>query len=211
MALPRLYAILDVDAVLARGLQPPDVAAAWLDAGVRLMQLRAKQLSLGPFAALAAALADRAREHDALLIVNDRADVAVLAGAAGVHVGQDDLRPAEVRQTVGAAPLVGLSTHTVDQVASAVAEPIDYLAVGPVFQTTTKLSRWDVVGLALVGTAARLAGRLPVVAIGGITVASAAAVLEAGASSVAVISGLLEDDPAASARAFLGATAAARI
>ena len=134
-----------------------------------------------------------AHSAQAQLIVNDRADIARLAGADGVHVGQEDLTPASVRAIVGDTAIVGLSTHTTGQAALAVREPVTYIAVGPVFGTTTKTTGYEQVGLEMVREAARLARGcgLPLVAIGGITLENAASVLEAGAASVAVIGDLL--------------------
>ncbi len=138
------------------------------------------------------------------MIVNDRADLAVLAHAAGVHVGQDDLAPGAVRALVGPNAIVGYSTHTVEQLQAAVNEPVSYIAVGPVFGTRTKETGHDAVGLDFVATAARLAAPLPVVAIGGITLENAASVIEAGAGAVAIISDLLVDrDVTGRTRAYL--------
>jgi thiamine-phosphate pyrophosphorylase len=178
----------------------------WLDAGVRLIQLRAKHLSSGAMLDLAAAIVDRGRAAGATIIVNDRADVARMAGAAGVHVGQDDLSPADARRVVGPTSLVGLSTHSSAQVDAALAEPISYLAIGPVYATSSKGGATDPpVGVAGVRDAVtRAAGAgLPVVAIGGITLDRAPDVIAAGASSVAVISDLLTGDIAGRARAYL--------
>jgi thiamine-phosphate pyrophosphorylase len=204
LVLPRLYAILDSGVAAARGLDPVTLARAWFDAGVRLLQLRGKDLTLGPMTALARQLVDTGRAHGARLIVNDRADAARLAGADGVHVGQDDLTPAEARRIAGAGAIVGVSTHTPEQIAAALEEPIDYLAIGPVFPTGSKASAWPTVGLDGVRAAARaVGGRLPLVAIGGISLDSAAAVIAAGASSVAVISDLVEEDPMRRAGRYL--------
>lgn len=195
--LPRLYPILDVDLAAARGLPARTLLDVWLDAGVRLVQLRAKTLTAGPLLELADALVHACRQAGASLIVNDRADVARLSGAAGVHVGQDDLPPGDVRAMVGRRAIVGLSTHTDEQMQRALSEPISYLAVGPVFATSSKANPDPVVGLEGLRRASELAGTTdrPVVAIGGITVATARDVIAAGAASVAVISDLLTDDP----------------
>jgi thiamine-phosphate pyrophosphorylase len=139
--------------------------------------------------------------------VNDRADIARLCGAAGVHVGQEDLAPAQVRAILGPKAIVGLSTHTAEQLERALREPIDYVAVGPVYGTDTKATGYQPIGLESVrAAAARTATRsLPVVAIGGINRDNAPQVLSAGARAVAVISDLLADgDPAARVRRFLG-------
>lgn len=181
------------------------MAAAFLKAGVSLIQVRGKTIG-------AAALLDLTRQVMALgpharVIVNDRPDVAVLAGAGGVHVGQDDLAPADARAVVGAGRWVGVSTHTLEQARQALDQPVDYVAVGPVFPTGTKDTGYPAVGLDLVAAVAALAARrrVPVVAIGGITLERASSVLAAGARSVCVISDLLSGDPGARAHAFLTA------
>lgn len=204
---PRLYAVLDVDLADARGLDPVTVADIWLAEGVRLIQLRAKQLSFGPMTELASVLALRARASAATFIVNDRADVAALAGADGVHLGQDDLSPADVGPLLGASSIVGLSTHTSAQLTAALDSRVDYVAMGPVYATTTKARPDPVVGLEGVRQAAALAARAsrPLVAIGGLAVDRAAAVLDAGAQSLAVASGLLDPDPRSAARRWLDA------
>ena len=148
----------------------------------------------------------RASAARATIIVNDRADIARLSGAHGVHIGQDDLAPLAVRAVVGADPIIGLSTHNPDQLGAAVREPVQYVAIGPVFGTATKDTGYEPVGLDAVRTAADIAreAQLPVVAIGGITIDRAPEVLLAGATSVAVISDILVgNDPEARVRAFL--------
>ena len=202
---PRLYAILDVDAAAARGLVPLALLDAWLHAGVRLVQLRAKGLATGAFLDLADAAVAATRAAGARLIVNDRADVAALAGADGVHVGQDDLDPRHARRLLGDGAIVGVSTHNAVQLEAALAGPATYIAVGPVFSTITKARPDPVVGLAAVRAArARLAGTArPLVAIGGITVETAGSVIDAGADSVAVIADLLIGDPGERIRQML--------
>jgi thiamine-phosphate pyrophosphorylase len=136
------------------------------------------------------------------VIVNDRADICVMAGCAGVHVGQEDLTVDEVRRIVGDGAIVGLSTHNRDQIDAALATTATYVAVGPIYGTTTKDTGYDARGLELVRYAANR-GK-PIVAIGGITLERALAVLQAGASAVAVITDVLTGgDPEARARAFL--------
>ncbi len=212
--IPPLYPILDVDAAAAAGFAPLDLADAWLEAGARLLQLRAKSLPGGPLLALAAELVARAHRRGAAVVVNDRADVARLSGADGVHVGQDDLPPEGVRRTVGGAAIVGWSTHSPDQVARALEQPISYLAIGPVFATTTKATGYGAVGLAGVERAAAAAAPhgLPVVAIGGVTLDRAVDVISAGAASVAVIGDLLAGgDPRARLRAYLDRLVSGRV
>ena len=148
----------------------------------------------------------RARPVGAIVIVNDRADLARLSGADGVHLGQDDLEPAAARRIVGDAALIGLSTHTIEQVRAACAAPVDYIAVGPVFGTSTKETGYRSVGTGFVREAAAAASTKPIVAIGGVTLARARDVIDAGAASVAVISDLLSTgNPEARVREFVQA------
>jgi thiamine-phosphate pyrophosphorylase len=206
--IPALYAIVDESACASHGLSPARCAAGFLDGGARLLQLRAKAMPSGALLELARDLVGMAARSGARVVVNDRADVALMAGAAGVHVGQEDLPPLAVRRLVGEAALVGWSTHTPDQLEAAADLPIDYVAIGPVFPTATKDTGYEAVGLALVRRAAAAARGRPVVAIGGITLDTAAAVIEAGAASVAVISDLLATgDPAGRVRAYHAALA----
>jgi thiamine-phosphate pyrophosphorylase len=202
--LPTLTAILDVEVSERTGWAPLDLARAFLDGGARLIQLRAKRLSSGPFLSLADALVRLGRDYDARILINDRVDLARLAGAAGAHVGQDDLPPAEARQLLGPDAVIGFSTHSPTQLAAAVQEPLTYVAVGPIFGTQTKDTGYNAVGVELVRHAAERAGGLPVVAIGGITLDTAPSVLAAGATNVAVISDLLTGgDPSARVRAYV--------
>jgi thiamine-phosphate pyrophosphorylase len=184
---------------------PRDVARAFLSAGARLLQLRCKALGSGAFLDLARSILDDAGAAGATQIINDRADITALSGADGLHVGQDDLRPEDARTVIGASAILGLSTHTRGQWELAVREPISYLAIGPVYGTGTKDTGYTTVGLDTVRQAASAAREreLPTVAIGGITLENAPAVIEAGAASVAVISDLLKGDPEARCRAFL--------
>jgi thiamine-phosphate pyrophosphorylase len=183
-----------------------DLARACLDGGATFLQLRAKRASGESLLDAAAAIVSLGAQAGAQLIVNDRADVARLAGAAGVHVGQDDLPPQAARQIVGPDRIVGLSTHTSVQLDAAVREPVDYIAIGPVFGTASKATGYDAIGLAMVEQAAARAHArgLQVVAIGGITLERAADVVRAGADAVAVISDLLvTGDPRARVREYL--------
>ena len=206
MTLPALQAILDVDAATRAGWDPLDLATAFLDGGAPFVQIRAKHLPSGPFLDLCDRVVALARPGGVRVIVNDRADLARLSGASGVHVGQDDLPPRAVRELLGRDAIVGFSTHTVGQIDAAVSEPITYVAVGPVFGTATKDTGYAAVGLSLVGEAVRRAKGLPVVAIGGITLETAPAVRAAGATSVAVIGDLLAGSgPAHRVRAFIRA------
>ena len=202
----KLCAIVDVETAARAGWRPLDLARAFLDGGARFLQLRAKVMSGAEFLETAAALVRLAHSHGARVIVNDRADIARLAVADGVHVGQEDLSPAAVRSLVGADAIVGLSTHTVGQLDRALDEPVSYVAIGPVFGTTTKVTGHERLGLEMVREASRRtsARGLPLVAIGGMTLASASSVIQAGAHSIAVISDLLADgDPERRVREFL--------
>ena len=145
------------------------------------------------------------RHAGAILIINDRADVAALSGAHGLHVGQTDLSPQDSRKVIGASSILGLSTHTKEQWDAAVLEPVSYIAIGPAFGTGTKDTGYSAVGLDIVtrASAAAAARGLPTVAIGGITIENAKSVIDAGASSVAVITDLLKDDPEKRCREFL--------
>ena len=204
--LPRLAAIVDVEVASRTGWTPSDLARAFLDGGARLLQLRAKQLPSGAFLDLCDAVVALGHEYQATVIVNDRVDLAKMSGAHGAHVGQDDLPPAAARQQLGPDAIVGFSTHSVAQVKAALRDPVSYVAVGPVFGTSTKDTGYHAVGLELVAAAARLSSQMPVVAIGGVTLDNARSALDAGAASVAVISDLLTGgDPTTRVRDFLHA------
>jgi thiamine-phosphate pyrophosphorylase len=208
--LPRLYPIVDVDLCRMRGLDPLAVLAAFLDGGARFIQLRDKSASSGARLALTDAAVGLARPAGARLIVNDRADLARLCGADGVHVGQDDLPVDDARRIAGLGAIVGVSTHDETQIAAALRTAADYIAVGPIYGTATKDTGFTARGLDLLRLASR--GDRPVVAIGGITLARAPEAIAAGAASVAVISDLLTGgDPAARVRAFLDALSERRV
>lgn len=201
--IPRLYPILDVEVCCARGLDPLGVLAGWLEGGARFLQLRDKSASSATRLALADAAVALARPAGARLVINDRADIARLCGADGVHVGQDDLPVEEARRMVGRDLIVGVSTHDEAQLRAAAASGADYIAVGPIYGTATKDTGYAARGLDLVRLAASITAK-PIVAIGGITLARASEVIAAGAASVAVISDLLTgNDPAARVRDYL--------
>jgi thiamine-phosphate pyrophosphorylase len=174
------------------------------DAGVRLMQLRDKRASPRDIHLQTREFVEHLSPRGVRLIVNDRADIAAMAGAGGVHVGQEDLAVEEARRICGPPPAwVGVSTHNLDQLREAARTSADYIAVGPLFPTTTKANPEPVVGIEFLREARGLT-RKPIVAIGGITVERAADVFRAGADSVAVIRDLaLARDPGARAREYL--------
>jgi thiamine-phosphate pyrophosphorylase len=188
LVLPRLYAIIDPAQGGGRG--PVDMAQALLAAGVRLIQLRDKHASSGELYASALRVTECVRKAGGTFIVNDRADVARAVDADGVHVGQDDLPVESARALLGPGKLIGYSTHVLEQVREADRSTADYIAFGPIFPTASKENPNAVVGLAGLAEA-RKATSKPLVAIGGITLANARAVIEAGADSVAVIRGLV--------------------
>jgi thiamine-phosphate pyrophosphorylase len=204
---PRLYAIADRDALAGRSL--PAVVGAMASAGVRWIQVRAKGASGGDLYSLVEDCLRALEGSGATLWVDDRADVAALLPVGGVHLGQQDLPPASARLLLPPSLLVGASTHDLAQAAAAAADPaVDVTAVGPVFATAGKRHADPVVGLELVREARRLTDK-PLVAIGGIDAGNLAAVLAAGADTVAVLSAACRGEPGASCRALLAAAEAA--
>lgn len=205
LLLPRLYVILDAGAI-----QGPiqAVAGQLLDAGVRLLQYRGKNVAARDMLQTSRALAGMVRERGATFFVNDRPDVAWLAGADGVHVGQDDLSVEQARSLVGQGRWVGVSTHNLQQFREAAATSADYIAIGPIFQTSSKANPDPVVGTEMIRQVRKLTDK-PIVAIGGIRLENAAEVFQAGADSIAVIRDIVSDlDPGARARQFLEKLAA---
>ena len=174
-----------------------------MDAGVRVFQYRAKDAPARDTLAIAKQLAQAARQRHATFFVNDRPDLAYLAGAHGVHVGQDDLSVDHARSIVGPDRWVGVSTHNRQQFVQAAATSADYVAIGPIFSTTSKANPDPVVGTELLRQLRPLTDK-PIVAIGGIRLERAAEVIDAGADAVAVISDILQaPDPAQQARLFI--------
>jgi thiamine-phosphate pyrophosphorylase len=199
-ALPRLYVILDAGLV---GGSAVEIAGQLIAAGVRLLQYRAKTVPARDMLVTAKQLAELARREGATFFVNDRADLAYLAGADGVHVGQDDLTVEQARKIIGPDRRVGVSTHNREQFEHAVATSADYVAIGPIFRTTSKANPDPVVGTGLIRQLRPLTKK-PIVAIGGIGLEQAAEVIQAGADSVAVISDILSaPNPAQRATQFL--------
>jgi thiamine-phosphate pyrophosphorylase len=206
LVLPRLYVILD-SALLT--LPAQDCAQSLADAGVRLMQYRSKAASARELLHSSQNLASLLAPRGVSFVVNDRADVAVLAGAGGVHVGQEDLGVEQARELVGSDKWVGVSTHNLEQFQGAAATSADYIAVGPVFKTSSKANPDPVVGTEFVRQVRAFTDK-PIVAIGGITLENAAAVIAAGADSVAVISDILRArDPGERARQYIDLLGAA--
>ena len=207
LVLPRLYVIVDA-ALLS--IPAADCAKELADAGVRLMQYRAKGAAARAMLEISCELVACLKPRGATVVVNDRADVAMMAGAGGVHVGQEDLDVEQVRKLVGAECWVGVSTHNLEQFRQAAGTSADYIAVGPVFATSSKTNPDPVVGTDFVRRVRPLTAK-PIVAIGGITLERAASVIEAGADSVAVISDILRaSDPGQRAWAYLEELGAAK-
>jgi thiamine-phosphate pyrophosphorylase len=200
LVLPRLYVILDA-ALLT--IPETECAQKLADAGVRLLQYRNKSASSRQLFEAAGRLSSLLIPRGVSFVVNDRADVASLSGASGVHVGQEDLGVQAARFVIGPSKWVGVSTHNLEQFERAAATSADYIAVGPVFSTSTKTNPDPVIGLNFIAKARALTSK-PIVAIGGITLDRAAEVIRAGADSVAVISDILfAPDPAKRARQFI--------
>jgi len=197
---PPLYAVLDEDFL---NTPASKCARELISVGVSLIQYRAKHLSARKYWEACSNLAETLTTHNARFIVNDRPDIAAMVGAGGVHVGQEDLPPDDARRICGSGRWVGVSTHTLEQVRVAAKTSADYIAVGPIFATSTKEKPDAVVGAPFIREARKLTQK-PIVAIGGITRERAAEVYEAGADSIAVIRDLLETrNPAERAREFL--------
>ena len=212
LVLPRLYVILDA-ALLT--VSETDCAQKLVDAGVRLFQYRDKAASSRELLEASKRLSNILAPRGISFLVNDRADVAALAGATGVHVGQEDLAVEDARKVVGAKRLIGVSTHNRAQFEQAAATSADYIAVGPIFTTSTKENPDPVVGTDLIREVRPLT-RKPIVAIGGITLQRAVDVILAGADAVAVIGDILRaGDPGARARQYIelleAAQSAARV
>lgn len=204
LVFPPLYAILDPALLTISELA---MAEALAESGVQLIQYRNKTASSRHFFEISRKLSAASVRRSVKLIVNDRPDIALLAGAAGVHVGQDDLGVEDARAICGSNAWVGISTHNLEQVAAADLTSADYIAVGPIFATATKKNPDPVVGTEFLRRARQITKK-PLVAIGGITLERAAEVYAAGADSLAVIRDLIcAGDPGARAKQYLDAAA----
>jgi len=186
LVLPRLYVILDATLLTVSAI---DCAQELAGAGARLMQYRHKHAPAGEMLQVSKQLASSLQPHGITFIVNDRPDVAAIAGASGVHVGQDDLGVAATR-TLAGEKIIGISTHNLDQFKVATESDADYIAVGPVYATSSKENPDPIVGTEMIRRVRDLTDK-PIVAIGGIKLENAAEVIAAGADSVAVISDIL--------------------
>ena len=198
--LPKVYPITDR---WLSGLPHAEQVARLVAGGARLVQLREKRLPACAFYEEAIEAVRIAKARQARLIINDRADLALAVGAEGVHLGQDDLPPEAARRLLGEEAIIGFSTHNVEQAIAAAHLPIDYLAIGPIFPTSSKENPDPVIGLdglRRVCASVRKIRDLPIVAIGGISEENARAVIEAGADAVAIISALIAEAEGIEAR-----------
>jgi len=188
--LPKIYPITDSRITK---LTHAEQVQKLIEGGAEIIQLRDKHASPKDFYESAREALIIARKRNVKIIINDRVDIALALKADGVHLGQDDLPPESARVILGDRAIIGFSTHNLKQVVNAINLPIDYLAIGPVYATRTKENPEEIVGLEGVNEVRKAVGDFPLVAIGGITSENFRAVLEAGANSVAIISGLLSD------------------
>jgi len=196
MQIPRLYPILDAGVLATRQISIEQFAGELASAGVSLLQYRDKLAS--PQTVLANVERIRTAAAGMTLLLNDRPDLARIGRCDGVHVGQTDLHPDDARRVIGAEKIIGVSTHSRGQFEAAVGTEADYLAIGPIYATTTKQNPDPVTGLELLRQVRTLTKK-PIVAIGGITPERAEEVLDAGADSIAVISALVPSGPEVSA------------
>jgi thiamine-phosphate pyrophosphorylase len=206
LVLPRLYAIIDPTLLAVSELVLAETLAG---SGVELIQYRDKTGSSRQFFEISRQLSTALIPRGVRFIVNDRPDIALLAGASGVHVGQEDLGVEDARSVCGPDRWVGVSTHNLDQAAEADRTSADYIAFGPIFPTATKKNPDPVVGIELLGRVRQMTSK-PLVAIGGITLDRAAEVYRAGADSLAVVRDLIcAPNPAVRAREYLEVAASA--
>jgi len=199
-----LFVVADDNPCWKRG--PVEQARAACEGGAAVVQLRAKRATDRAALEMAAEIRSLTRAVGVLFFFNDRFDLALLSEADGVHLGQADIAPARLPAEARRRLLIGRSTHTLAQAEAARAEPVDYVAFGPVFETHSKDSPYDARGLTLLAEAVRSVAPRPLIAIGGIGLASAASVMRAGAAGAAVISAVAAaDDPVVAVRALVGA------
>lgn len=194
---PRVYAITDTT---ISGLAHAEQVRRLADGGASLIQLREKNMSGEALYNEARAALVAAREHRVQLLINDRVDIALALGADGVHLGQDDLSPIAARELLGPNAIIGFSTHNLTQATEALKLPIDYVAIGPIFRTSTKRDTAPELGYEGLRQVRHAINGFLLVAIGGITHRNAPEVIEAGADSVAVINALLANSTEISTR-----------
>ena len=195
--LPPIYPVTSRE---LSGLAHAEQVRQLADAGCRFVQIREKSASSRDFHNSVVESLAIARKFGMKVIVNDRIDVAIAAGADGVHLGQEDMSPGFARELLGSDAIIGYSTHSVEQAIEALSMPIDYIAVGPVFATSTKQNPDPVIGIDGIAAIRAATGSINIVAIGGITIDNVAEVIRAGADSAAVISDLYRDPQEIAAR-----------
>ncbi len=188
---PREATIYPITDVRLSGLSHAEQTLRLIEGGATLIQLREKHQSSREFYRQAEEALHVARKRGVRIVINDRVDIAQALNADGVHLGQDDLPPEEARRILGDRALIGFSTHNLEQARRASRLPVDYLAIGPIFATSSKGHAYPVVGLEALRQVRRMIGSIPLVAIGGITHENASQVLDAGADCLAVISAVL--------------------
>ena len=188
--LPTIYPITDTR---LSGLSHTEQVRRMISGGAMLIQLREKHVSPREFFEDAKEALAVARHHRVKIIINDRVDIALALEADGVHLGQDDLSPTKAREILGAGSIIGFSTHGIEQAIEAAAMSVDYIAIGPIFATTTKQDPDRVIGLAGLSEVRQAIGDIPLIAIGGISEADLEAVFEAGANSAAMISEIVSE------------------
>jgi thiamine-phosphate pyrophosphorylase len=185
--LPKIYPITDTE---ISGLSHSEQVKRMIAGGARMIQLRDKSASSRDFYRAAVKALDVAANSGCSIVINDRFDIAYAAGAAGVHLGQDDMPAADVREKAGKDFVIGISTHSVEQVLTALGTPVDYIAIGPIYKTSTKEQPSPTVGIAGI-LEARAISPIPLVAIGGIDIPDLSQIFEAGADAAAIIGRIL--------------------
>jgi thiamine-phosphate pyrophosphorylase len=189
-SLPKVYPLTDTR---LSGLSHAEQVKRLAAGGASLIQLREKHVPPTEFYPEAQKALDIARRENVKLIINDRVDIALALKADGVHLGQDDLPPESTRKLLGDKAIIGYSTHNLEQALAALRLPVDYIAIGPVFPTSSKETQDPALGLERLRQIRQALGNFPLVAIGGITMENFRDVLRAGADSVAVMSFVLSD------------------
>ena len=188
--LPKIYPITDVS---LSGTSHAEQVERLIAGGAKFIELREKHASPRDFFEAAKSAVEIARQHDVKIIINDRVDIARALGADGVHLGQDDLPPSAARQILGSEAIIGFSTHSVEQAIKAAAHGVNYIAIGPIFETTTKEKPDPVVGLDGLRKVKKSIDQIQLVAIGGIGLDDIRDVMAAGADSAALISAIVGD------------------
>jgi thiamine-phosphate pyrophosphorylase len=197
LQLPAVYPITDPE---ISGLTACEQIRRLADGGATLVQIRDKRSTSRAFYESAKDALKTARDRNVRILINDRVDIALVCNADGVHLGQEDVPPEQARRILGNTAMIGYSTHTIAQVKDALRLPIDYIAFGPIFLTSTKEKADPVVGLQMLAEVRSLAGGVPVVAIGGIDETNIVSVIKAGADSAAVVSSVLKEQDVIAAK-----------